>query len=109
MTVPRDHEMASDSAPNGQPTAMEGAAEGAARPELEPMETNDLLIVAVGTALFAIAALVLLPMHASLSHDGHGRWLWIAVSGFLLGLVGLVYCRRRAQRMSQALPKADGR
>jgi Protein of unknown function (DUF2530) len=78
-------------------------------PELEPMEVNDVLIVAVGTALFAIASLVLLPMHASLSHSGHGRWPWIALSGFLLGLIGLVYCRRRAQRMSQARPKPDGR
>jgi len=73
------------------------------------METNDVLIVGVGTALFAIAFVVLLPMRASLERDGHGRWPWIALSGALLGLLGLVYCRRRAQRMSKALPKENGR
>lgn len=68
---------------------------------MKPMETNDVLIVAVGTALFAVATLILFPMRASLERDGHGRWPWIALSGALLGLLGLVYCLRRAQRMSK--------
>jgi hypothetical protein len=96
--------MASDSTPNGQGEAApapDGVGGPAARVEIEPMETNDVLIVAVGTALFAVASAILLPMHASLSHSGHGRWPWIALSGFLLGLLGLVYCRRRAQRISK--------
>jgi hypothetical protein len=100
VTVPRDHEVASGSAPN-EPAAQ--------RPEMQPMETNDVMIVGVGTALFAIAFVVMLPLHASLVRDGHGRWLWIALSGALLGLLGVVYCRRRAQRMSKTLPKGDTR
>lgn len=74
---------------------------GASRLEMEPMETNDVLIVGIGTALFAVAFAVLYPMHASLERAGHGRWPWIALSGVLLGLVGLVYCIRRAQRISK--------
>ena len=69
---------------------------------MKPMETNDVLIVGVGTALFAVAFLILLPMRASLERSGHGRWPWIALSGAVLGLLGLVYCLRRAQRMSKA-------
>jgi hypothetical protein len=69
------------------------------------METNDVLIVGIGTALFAVAFLILLPMHASLERSGHGRWPWIALSGAVLGLIGLIYCLRRAQRMS----KVNGR
>lgn len=65
------------------------------------METNDVLIVTVGTALFAVAFIVLLAFRTSLERSGHGRWPWIALSGALLGLVGLVYCVRRQQRMSK--------
>ncbi len=112
VTVPRDQEKASGRVPNGpsepestgtDPSGSEAA--GARRAEVEPMETNDVLIIGIGTALFAVAFLVLLPMHTSLERDGHGRWLWVALAGALLGLLGLVYCRRRAQRMS----KANGR
>lgn len=63
------------------------------------METNDVLIVGVGTALFALAFAILLPMRASLEREGHGRWPWVALAGALLGLAGSAYCRRRAQRL----------
>lgn len=108
--------MTSDPAPNGpsepsepghtgaQSTEGGNAAEQAEpveRLEMQPMETNDVMIVAVGTVLFAIAFIVMLPMHSSLQHSGHGRWLWVALSGFILGLLGLAYCLRRAQRISK--------
>jgi uncharacterized membrane protein HdeD (DUF308 family) len=99
--------MASDPPRNGQSEApgtgdevVEGAA--AERVEIEPMETNDVLIVAIGTALFAVASVVLIALRTSLERSGHGRWPWIALSGALLGVVGLVYCVRRQQRMSKA-------
>jgi hypothetical protein len=91
VTLPHDQEMASNAASGGQSAGT--------RPELEPMETNDVLIVGIGTALFALAFVVLLPFHTSLEHSGHGRWLWVALAGTLLGLVGLDYCRRRAARI----------
>lgn len=75
------------------------AEETQQRPVPEPMEVNDVLIVTVGTVLFAIAFLVMLPFHTSLDHAGHGRWPWIALAGALLGLVGIAYCRRRAVRI----------
>lgn len=107
--------MASESAPGEQPASESGAAARAGAPgaaeadagaaasrlEMEPMETNDVLIVGIGTALFAVAFVILYPMHASLERAGHGRWPWIALSGALLGVVGLVYCIRRAQRISK--------
>jgi hypothetical protein len=82
--------------------AAPGAGDGeTARLELKPMEVDLVLIVGIGTALFAVAFLILYPMHASLERDGHGRWPWVALSGAVLGLMGLVYCFRRAQRMSK--------
>ncbi len=65
------------------------------------METNDVLIIAIGTALFAVAFVILLALRASLEHSGHGRWPWIALSGVIGGLLGLVYCVRRQQRISK--------
>lgn len=94
MTAPHDQDQETTPDPAAGPARGE-------RPALEPMETNDVLIVGVGTALFAVAFLILLPLRASLERDGHGRWPWIALSGFVLGLMGLVYVRRRAQRMSK--------
>lgn len=94
--------MASEPVPGERPAPVPESAEpGAARLEMEPMETNDVLIVGIGTALFAVAFVILYPMHASLERAGHGRWPWVALSGALLGLLGLVYCLRRAQRMSK--------
>jgi Protein of unknown function (DUF2530) len=78
-------------------TEQTARAEETQQPPIpEPMEVNDVLIVTVGTVLFSIAFLVMLPFHTSLEHAGHGRWPWIALAGALLGLVGIAYCRRRA-------------
>ena len=93
--------MASDPPRNGHSEDQASGSAVTERAELEPMETNDVLIVTVGTALFAVAFIVLLAFRTSLERSGHGRWPWIALSGALLGLVGLVYCVRRQQRMSK--------
>jgi hypothetical protein len=74
--------------------------------ELEPMEVDLTRIVLIGTVLFAIAAVVMLPLHTSLTNDGHGRWPWIAVSGVGLGLLGLLYLRRRDQAIGRDAAKA---
>jgi hypothetical protein len=68
------------------------------RAEIEPMEVDDVRIVGIGTTLFAAAFVVLLAFRSSLDRSGHGRWPWIALSGTVLGLAGVAYCRRRARR-----------
>jgi hypothetical protein len=69
--------------------------------ELEPMEVDLAKIVLAGTALYALAAVILLALHTSLTHDGHGRWPWIAVSGVGLGLLGLFYVKRRDRAIAR--------
>ncbi|HEV2344961.1 MAG TPA: hypothetical protein VGS97_12770 [Actinocrinis sp.] len=106
MTVPRDQrgqEAVPDRSADRSSASRSPGADGteAARLELEPMEVDLVRIVGIGTILFAMAFLILIPMRASLERDGHGRWPWIALSGALLGLLGLLYVRRRAQRMSK--------
>lgn len=83
------------------PEHTEATGAATERPAIEPMETNDVLIVSIGTALFAVAFVILLALRTSLERSGHGRWPWVAFSGMVLGLIGLVYCRRRQQKMSK--------
>ena len=69
--------------------------------ELKPMEFDLAKVVLIGTVLYAIAAVVMLPLHTSLTSGGHGRWPWIAVSGAGLGLLGLYYLKRRDRAIAR--------
>lgn len=46
-------------------------------------------VVLIGTSLFLLAFLVLLPMYSWLGQHGHRVWLWTALAGSLLGALGL--------------------
>ena len=89
MAIPADSEKTTDQPPNG------GSR------ELKPMEVDVSRIVLIGTALYALASVILLPMHTSLTNDGHGRWPWVAVSGTALGLLGFSYCKRRDRAIAR--------
>lgn len=65
------------------------------RPDPLPLETDDVKIVAFGTALWIVALVVFLVLHDRLADDGHRSWLWVALAGSFLGLVGLRYVVRR--------------
>ena len=70
--------------------------------ELKPMEVDLARIVLIGTALYAVVAVILLPLQSTLNHDGHGRWPWIAVSGVALGLLGFWFLKRRDRAIAKA-------
>lgn len=65
------------------------------RPDPAPLETDDVRIVGLGTAVWAVLFLGLLPFRARLDAAGRGWWIWTCLVGTLLGLAGLAYCRRR--------------
>ncbi len=67
--------------------------------QLQPLDQDGVAAVAVGTALWAVAFLVLLTQRARLDEAGRGWWLWTCLAGFGLGLLGLQYCRRRRDRL----------
>ena len=65
---------------------------------VEPLDVDGVRTMQVGTAIWGLAFLLLLPFYGRLSDDGHLWWLWTCVAGFGLGAFGWEHCRRRRQR-----------
>jgi hypothetical protein len=72
----------------------------ARRPDPEPLETDDVKIVAGGTALWAVA-LVGLVIARLAGADVHGWWIAMCACGAALGLVGVRYCPRRRDSIAR--------
>ena len=53
-------------------------------------------VLAVGTSLFFVAFLALLPFWTWLGAHGHRVWLWTALAGTVLGLLAIPLVRRHA-------------
>jgi hypothetical protein len=84
---------ASDAKPSVQPFLRQAP--------IPPVDADGIVVLIVGTALFAIAAVVLDLSRARLAAAGDGWWLGVAIAGVALGLLGLAYCwRLRAHRRS---------
>lgn len=61
----------------------------------KPVDVDGVSTLAVGTALWAVALVVLLLLRDRLADNGTTWWLWTAVTGLGLGVGGLAYTRRR--------------
>jgi hypothetical protein len=59
-----------------------------------PVQINARRIVAIGTALWFAAFVVLLPYYGWLGRHEHRVWLWTCLAGWILGLVGYSIMRR---------------
>ncbi len=68
--------------------------------DVEPLDVTGVRTVTVGTALFVLAFLALLPFTDDLREQGRMWWLWTCGAGIGLGLFGISYCRRRAAAMA---------
>lgn len=73
--------------------------------DVEPLDVDGVRTVEVGTAVFFVAFLALLPFSGRLKDDGHTWWLWMCLAGVGLGLFGLEYCRRRRRYRHDQLDK----
>lgn len=69
------------------------------RPDPPPLETDDVALIAGGTALWAVALVVLLVLKAA-GTEVHDWWWQMCAAGAALGLVGVRYCRRRKARLA---------
>ena len=67
--------------------------------EVEPLDVNGVRTVAVGSALWVVAFVAMLPFVGTLRDNGQLSWLWTCIAGFGLGLLGLEYCRRRRKAL----------
>ena len=72
------------------------------RPDPEPLRTDDVTAVTVGTVAWAVLLVVLLVMRDRLEDDGRGSWVWIAVAGLGLGVYGVWHVRRRRAARERA-------
>ena len=63
--------------------------------DVEPLDVDGVRTVQVGTAVFFLGFLALVPFYGALADAGRAWWLWACLAGVGLGLVGLEYCRRR--------------
>ena len=79
-----------------QPSSTRSATARYFVADVEPLDVDGVRTVAVGTALWLVAFVALLPFYGP-ARASHGRtwWLWTCLAGFGLGLFGLEYCRRR--------------
>jgi hypothetical protein len=75
----------------------------AQRPDPAPLETDDVRLVAAGTALWAVALVVLLLLRVA-GAGVHDWWLVMCGAGALLGLVGVRYCQRRRAAIAAGRP-----
>ena len=69
--------------------------------DVDPLDVDGIRTVAVGSILFLVAFLLLLPFYGRLEEDGKTWWLWTCLAGFGLGVIGWDYCRRRKRRRQQ--------
>ena len=66
---------------------------------LKPLEVNGITAVTVGTLAWTITLIVLLFSRSWLTETNRTHWIWISVSGIILGLLGYRYSTRRAKRL----------
>jgi len=67
--------------------------------EVEPLDVDGVRTMIVGSVLWAVALVAMLPFIGTLRDNGRLTWLWICLAGLGLGLVGVEYCRRRRKAL----------
>lgn len=68
---------------------------------VDPLDVDGVRTLEVGTGLWLLGFIALLPFYGRLSEDGHLWWLWTCMAGFGLGLFGLEFCRRRRRARTE--------
>ncbi|MGH3470694.1 MAG: DUF2530 domain-containing protein [Nocardioidaceae bacterium] len=69
--------------------------------QVEPLDVTGVRTIAIGTLVWLIGFVALLPFYGTLRHDGHAWWMWTCLAGFGLGLIGIGYCRRRQRKIAR--------
>ncbi len=72
------------------------------RPDPAPLVTDDRATVLAGIGLWLVAFVVALALRTRLEEQGRGWWIWSALAGAGLGLLGLLYIARYVRRPPKA-------
>ena len=75
--------------------------------DVAPLDVDGTWTVAVGSGLFLLAFVALLPFYGSLEDAGRAWWVWTCLCGFVLGVVGWAYCRVRRDRRQARETRRD--
>jgi hypothetical protein len=70
--------------------------------DVDPLDVDGTRTVAVGSGLWLLAFVLLLPFYGRLQETHRLWWLWTCLAGFGLGVIGWDYCRRRRNRRLSA-------
>jgi len=71
------------------------------RPAPPPLEANDQLVTAVGTAAWAVALVILIILREQIPADERW-WIWTCAAGLAMGLFGLWYVPRLKRARARA-------
>ncbi|MGI8614282.1 MAG: DUF2530 domain-containing protein [Nocardioidaceae bacterium] len=69
--------------------------------QVEPLDVDGVRTLAIGSGVWAVAVLAMLPFVGSLREHDRLGWLWTAIAGLGLGLLGLAYCRHRRSALKR--------
>ena len=69
---------------------------------VEPLDVDGVRTMTVGTVIWGVIAIALLPFWGTLQDQGRTWWLWTAIAGLGLGLMGIEYCKRRRDALERA-------
>ena len=71
------------------------------RPDPGPLETDDVVIIGIGTAAWAAGLLVLLGLRLTGTTEVRDWWLGMCGYGIALGVYGMHYAHRRHQAIAR--------
>jgi hypothetical protein len=74
----------------------EHSAPEPSEPHIEPLDVDGVGAITYGTIAWAVAVALCLLLREQLAEAGRGWWLWVCVTGAVLGLAGIWFVRRRA-------------
>ena len=68
--------------------------------ELKPLEINGITAVTLGTIAWSLVLFALLINFKWIESQGKTNWIWISLSGIVLGVIGFRYVKKRSRKLS---------
>jgi uncharacterized protein DUF2530 len=75
------------------PSSLPHVAKRVLKTPPEPVQVDSRRVILIGTAIWFVAFVVLLPFYDWLGRHGHHVWLWTCLAGWILGLLSLPLIR----------------